>query len=420
MARIVPLLALAALALGAAPSAQAQTGVVLPFRGPGAGAARNIAVREARDYVELTPKSRVQRTARELGANLNSRAGRAEVAAEMGLEYFVQGAIRGRRTRLRVYGADGRQLASGTARRPIGRAGRADVARVMNEVMEQAMERAPARREVERPAEEEERPPAFRRERDEEDEEEEVEDEGPEYEGLLPIATMLVGVDARSRDLSVRLTDGRRRNYEAGIYPDVTLQLQVHPLAAKDVARGLYAQLDVAVGASLSTVERDPVDPSRSTDVETNAWRFMVQAGYLAPFAEDKGRVGVMLGFGRDHFGLSENQTMPGASYNQFRIGFAASFAAYGTLMQARIDAGYRFVLSAGELAEAFGDTFNGGAFDVGLSVGGFVDAGFAYGVRFGYTRYSLDLAGEASDFTGERATDAAVNAGIQIGWAFR
>ncbi len=408
-----------------AETANAQSGVVLPFTGPSAGAARNVVVRAARDHLELIPKSRVSRAARELGVNTRSATGRADIAAELNIDYFIAGSVRGRQTRLRVYGADGEQLARGNARRPIGAAGRADVARVVGELLDEAIEGGGNRRD--REAEERE---ARQRERDErraaldaEEEEalEEEDEDEPRTGPRSPLATvnMLFGVDARTRDLAVRLTDGRRRNYEAGIHPDITLQLQIHPLATKDVARGLYAQLDVGVGVGLSTVERDPSDPAIANEVDTTAWRFMFQAGYLAPFADDKARIGVLLGYGHDRFALGDNQTMPGASYNQFRVGLAASFAGYGTLMQTRIDLGYRFVLSAGEMATAFGETINGGAFDVGLSVGGFVESGFSYGVRFGYTRYSLDLAGDATDFTAESATDSSVNVGLQLGWAF-
>lgn len=421
------LIAVAALLASLAPElAQAQTGVVLRFRGPGSGQARNAAVRAARQQLELSPRAQVEQRARRLGARLGTRAGRARVADEMGIDYFIEGRVTGRgraaRTRITVYGSDGRQLASRQARRPIGSAGRADVTRVTAAAVRHAMDRdggGPDPVEAEEDEEEVETPP-----RVDDDDDEEVDDEPDETppRGLLPVARILLGVDARTRDVSIRLADGvRRRNYETQLYPEVTATIEAHPFAGREGGlRGLYGQLDFAYAVGLETVERDASNPAAITDVSTTAWRLFLNVGYLAPIADDRVRLGVLAGFGHDRVDLAPNMTLPSSRYNQFRLGVAASLASYGTLMQTRLDAGYRFVLGAGDLATAFGETINGGAFDVGLSIGGFIEAGFSYNLRFSYTRYAIDFAGAALDEPAADGTDSSVAFGLQIGWAIR
>ncbi len=424
--RLLPrLLAIGALLASLIPeAAAAQTGVVLRFRGPGSGQARNAAVRAARRQMDLTPRARVERRARQMGARLGTRAGRARIADDMGIDYFVQGRVTGRggsaRTRITIYGSDGRQLASRRARRPIGAAGRADVTRVTAAALQHAMDRDGNGPDPVEEEEVEETPPPVEVEEPEEEVEDESSSEG--NTGLLPVARILLGVDARTRDVSIRLADGvRRRNYETNLYPEITATIEAHPFAGREGGlRGLYAQLDFAYAVALDTVERDAANPALVTDVNTTAWRLFLNVGYLAPVADDRVRIGVLAGFGHDRVDLAPNMTLPSSRYNQFRLGIAASLASYGTLMQTRLDAGYRFVLGAGELSDAFGETINGGAFDVGLSIGGFIEAGFSYSLRFAYTRYAIDFAGPALDEPAADGTDSSVSFGLQIGWAIR
>lgn len=426
IARLFRFLAVTVLLVSVTPeTAQAQTGVVLRFRGPGSGQARNAAVRAARQQLDLTPRAQVERRASQLGARLGTRAGRARVADAMGIDYFVEGRVSGRgraaRTRITIYGSDGRQLASRRARRPIGQAGRADVTRVTAAAIQHAMDRDGGGPDpVDEVEEVEEAPPPV--DVDEDEDVEDEQDDAPSNTGLLPVARILLGVDARTRDVSIRLADGvRRRNYETQLYPEISATIEAHPFAGRSGGlRGLYGQLDFAYAVGLDTVERDASNPALVTDVDTTAWRLFLNVGYLAPIAQDRARIGVLAGFGHDRVDLAPNMTLPSSRYNQFRLGIAASLMSYGTLMQTRLDAGYRFVLGAGELSDAFGETINGGAFDVGLSIGGFIEAGFSYNLRFSYTRYKIDFAGAALDEPAADGTDSSVSFGLQIGWAIR
>lgn len=362
-----------------------------------------------------------------MGARLGTRAGRARVADAMGIDYFVHGRVTGRgraaRTRITIYGSDGRQLASRRARRPIGQTGRADVTRVTAAAIQHAMDRdggGPDPIDEEEIEEVEEAPPPV--DLDDEEPDDDDDEEGSSNTGLLPVARILLGVDARTRDVSIRLADGvRRRNYETQLYPEISATIEAHPFAGRSGGlRGLYGQLDFAYAVGLDTVERDASNPALVTDVNTTAWRLFLNVGYLAPIAEDRVRIGVLAGFGHDRVDLAPNMTLPSSRYNQFRLGIAASLMSYGTLMQTRLDAGYRFVLGAGDLSDAFGETINGGAFDVGLSIGGFIEAGFSYNLRFSYTRYKIDFAGAALDEPAADGTDSSVSFGLQIGWAIR
>ncbi len=196
-------------------------------------------------------------------------------------------------------------------------------------------------------------------------------------------------------------------------------QLEVHPLADRTGGlRGIYAQLDFSYAVGLETVERDPFDADNTVEIDTTAWRLFLHAGFVMPAANDKVRAGVLVGFGHDRFDLATNNTLPSSRYNQVRLGVVLSFSAYGTLLQTRLDAGYRFVLGVGDLADSFGDTTSARGFDVGLSIGGTHKVGFMYGLRFGYTRYDLDFRGVAVSALGEEGNDSAVTFGLNLGWA--
>ncbi len=458
----------------------AQRAVVMNFGGPGGSQARSAAVRAASRSLQVVPQGR----AASVGSP-SSRQGRRQIARELNLDFIIMGRVTGRgrgaHTEITVFGSNGRELASENARRPIGQAGRADVTRATSaairtaqrrgggrsnrrerdnerrrerddddedEAREERRRRARERREREEERREEaaeerrerrsrarerarerreereeraERRRRRRRDRDEDEYEDDYEDDEFSDSRLIPKVMIRLGVDARTRDVTITLTDSRRRNFEASLYPEVTGRIEAHPLIDRDAAlRGLYLQLDVAFAVGLRTLETDPANPmGERREIETNAWRFLASLGYLIPAAEDRVRVGLLVGFGHDRFSLAENQTLPSTSYNTARIGLVGSFGAYGTLMQTRLDIGYRFLLGAGDLSTAFGETTTGGALDVGLSLGGFADVGFSYQLRFGYSRYSLRFAGPATDFTATKGTDSAVNLGIQLGWAF-
>lgn len=489
-----------------ATSARAQTGVVLRFSGPDGAQARNAAVRGLRD-ADLERIDRVEDVARDLDVSLDSRRGRADIARELRLDFFVDGRVTGRgrsgRTVLRIYDASGRELETSTARRPIGAAGRGDITRRAGRLLEEIDTRRSRDRRDDRRASRDDRddrddryddrdrrrsrdrdddrdygsrdryddrdedrdrydrrgrerddrrgryddaedeeveergPEDYRAEREAEAEEtpwyaddenprdahpeEDVEEETPRGPIYVPRASLRVGVDGRTRNTAVTLTDGRRRNFDAPLYPELTIRIETHPLADREGAlRGIYADLELDFALRLQTMERDPSNPEITTPIGARAWRFMVNAGYLAILADDKIRIGPVLGFGHDRFELGQNQTLPGSAYSQFRVGAVASFAAYEGRMVTRIDLGYRFLLGAGALADAFGSETSGGAYDGGLSVGGGLPVGFTYGLRVGYTRYNIAFGGEAADAEGESASDGSLNVGISLGWVLR
>jgi len=61
----------------------------------------------------------------------------------------------------------------------------------------------------------------------------------------------------------------------------------------------------------------------------------------------------------------------------------------------------------------------SGGAFDLGISLGGRIDMGISYAFRFGFTRYNRDFSGMAGPGIPENSnfSDKGLNLSIQLGY---
>lgn len=426
------LLGSAVLFVGSLASAQTERGVVLDFSGRGSGPARNAVVRAATDKLDLARSRDVEAAARNLGADLSQPAGIAAVAQDQGLTLIVTGEVTGRggraRTHIHVFDDQGNEVAYREADRPVGRARRRRIQQAAAEALDQALGAVAERRREEELArqreEEAARQAALAAQAEQGEEEEEEEASGPP--GGLPLIAAFIGIDGRTRDAQADFPGGGGRRYDLGLYPELSIRLESFPLgSSSSAAKGLYAQLDLAFALALSSQEVDA--GGMVNDIDTSAWRLLFQLGYLYPLSDDAFRIGALVGFGLDSFTIGDNSVMSSTKYTYLRIGAAADARLYENLVRARLDIGYRIVFGVGDIGtgmddpNALGDDASGGAFDLGVSLGGRIDMGLSYAVRFGFTRYSFDFSGLAgagippdSSFT-----DKSLNLSVQLGYTF-
>lgn len=411
--------------------AAAQSGVVLSFSGRGSGQARNAAVREATQRFELVDRRDAERTATRLGADLNTPEGRAQLAEDMGLTVMITGAVQGRgrraRTTVVVFDQRGEEVARQETGAPIGRRGRTLVQRATGQALDEAMaaieeQRAREEREAAAAREAEQRRSAWDAEAEPVEEEEEEEEESDAL-ASMPLVLVLAGLEFRTRAASVDFAALGGRVYEASLHPELGLRLESFPLARSgSAARGLYLEAEFTVAIGLKSVELAMDGTER--EIGTNAWRFLVQAGYQYAVNDDAFRVGALIGYGIDSFSLDANDTMPSSSYSQLRLGLVLGARLYEDLVRARVDAGYRKVFGVGDLAPEFGADASASGFDLGVSILGFHSSGASYAVRFGVTRYSLDFTGDANSAEAAGASevtgsDRSLSLVVQGGYAF-
>ncbi len=427
------LLGCAVLFVGSAASAQTERGVVLDFSGRGAGAARNAVVRAASDKLDLARSRDIEAAARNLGADLSQPAGIAAVAQDQGLTLIVTGEVTGRgaraRTHIHVFDDQGNEVAYREADRPVGRARRRRIQQAAGEALDQALGAVAERRREEELArqreEEAARQAALAAQAEQDEEEEEDEASGPP--GGLPLIAAFIGIDGRTRDAQADFPGGGGRRYDLSIYPELSLRLESFPLGSSSGAgKGIYAQLDLAFALALSSQEVDAMGNPTGNELNTSAWRMLLQLGYLYPLSDDAFRIGALVGFGLDNFSIGPNSVMSSTKYTYLRIGAVADARLYENLVRARLDIGYRIVFGVGDIGNgtdpnALGDDASGGAFDLGVSLGGRIDMGLSYALRFGFSRYSFDFSGPggAGIPADSSFSDKGLNLSVQVGYTF-
>ncbi|MBX3246404.1 MAG: hypothetical protein KF901_04405 [Myxococcales bacterium] len=419
---------LVVLSAASAVEAQSRRGALLEFRGWRGSQARAAALRGVRDRLDLVSTAEIRNT----GADTSSAEGLASVAQQLAVTVFIRGDVQGRgaraRTTVRVYDASGNEVAQRQGPAPLGGARVSAIARAASEALDQALvgiERREAEaRERERQREMEELRRA-QEARDTFDDEPppSTEDDGVEDPHRLPLIVALVGLDGRTRRANIDLAAGGGREYQAGIFPSLTLALQLFPLRGmRGAARGLYAQVDFGYSLGLSSQELDAAGNPGPT-LATTAMQFGAHVGYLYPLDEDVARIGAIVGYGLDNFSIESNGTMASSSYGYLRIGAVADVKLYERLLRARLDVGYRITLGTGELSPTFGEDVGVGGFDIGVALQGRLDFGLTYGARLGFTRYGLTFEGPASGHpAAAQATemvDKALNFGLQLGFAY-
>ena len=133
-----------------------------------------------------------------------------------------------------------------------------------------------------------------------------------------------------------------------------------------------------------------------------------------------------MIGIGFDALDLEDNSAMPSIRYMFLRVGPAFRHFFIERTLYLRVDAGFRFPFSYGELEDAFGDA-KGFGFDAGLMLGGELDVGFSYLLRFWSDFFKPQfselpggvLPGLPGAAQGRDGRDLAINFNLMIGWSF-
>jgi len=425
--------------LSAAPlRAQQPKVVVLDFAGKGGDKARIQVIRALRDRATFETKSAANRVLASEGLKASSTEGRAAIAGELGVDYIVWGSVRGKgsaaRAKIRFAGPKGRQIAMREAGPPGTSKGNARIQKATRALLSKALAAAPPQdtgaegREapgaqlavpitidkpvtVTVPATEVE--PAVI--------EVKAQTSTPKY---APYVAIFAGAGGRTRKLEVDIDDGAggsaTRKYESGVYPDIVFRLEVRPLAKHATVglRGIAIEADGAFGIGLETQP-----PGSTTKLDTKAWRVLGQLGYFHRF--DKGELGGLIGIGFDRLELEPNGTLPSVDYLFLRLGPAYRHFFIDRALYLRVDGGFRYPFSYGQLEDSFGDA-KGFGFDAALTLGGELDVGFTYAARLSFDYFRPQFAGFPSGMlppppgaSGRDATDFAINFHAMVGWAF-
>ncbi len=387
-----------------ADDAGGDAGVVLAFEGAGGVKARAAVVRALAGRVDLVGRAEVEATAARLGVDLATREGRAAVAGAHGLRVIVTGEIEGRGASatltLRVYDGEGREVATRDVGAPATAAGRRALATAAREASTEALEDgAPPRvREVPEPA----RDVGVAAGEDAADPGDVEADTGADSAPEVtrpPYVRLLAGAGGRTRDVEIRLAGGGARVYDSGVFFDVPVLLEVRPLAGRSpAAGGFLVRGDFALAPLLASGEQGSDDA-----IDTTAYRFGVHAGYEHAF--DRGALGAIAGFAYEVFDLAPNPVLPSSRVPVLRAGLLGRVDIAGALLAVRIEAGFRALLSLGDLGAAFGDDDGGLGFDAALAVGGYVSA-FEYALRAGYEHSFLRFGGGAADAAAREGVD--------------
>jgi hypothetical protein len=389
---------------------------VLPFEGRGANPARNAAVAAVRESVTLVPSEDIESAASQLGVDLATPEGMTAVASDRGVSLFVRGEASGPRRRptvhIVIYGPEGNELGSMDDRVPRSANDRRRFGGKLRQLLDGAVAYLDQRAAEERQQE----MAADRTEVSVMDDELSTEEESEPVEVSVPIIRALIGFGGRGRGASVSLTNGTQREYNVGMYPELSIYVEARPLApvSSDLA-GVYLVLDMGFGLGLSSIEVLP--GGMENQIDSSALRFDGRAGYLYDLGG--GEIGANVGFSYESFSLGMNQTMPSVDYPALRIGVTGRVDVMKKLVGLQLDAGLRIALGTGSIAPYFGTSAGAIGFDIIGAVVGALDIGFTYAVRFGFTGYSLSISGDGANpgDTGTGGFDGGILLGFGVGW---
>jgi hypothetical protein len=435
--------------LGAA-SVQAQKPkvVVMDYTGNDGAKARVQVVRGLRDKVTFETRSAGKKVLAAEGQKLSSVAGRAAIAEGLGVDYVVWGRVRGRgssaRAEIRISGPEGREITSRDAGPPGQSKGNARIQKASRAVLAKAMTAAapsgavaattaaaatPVALDEIRITLEEPRP-AYNTDESKPEEspkktEKTSKNPRTDTEPTAPILNLVGGAGGRVRNIDVNIDDGAAgtatRTYDSSIFLDIVFRLELRPLAKHEIKglRGLALEADADFGIGL---EARTLGSSATLNVKT--WRILGQLGYFHPFG--KHELGGLIGIGYDELDIEDNGSLPSIAYLYLRLGPAYRYFFIERLLYLRVDGGFRYPFSYGDLSDTFGPA-KGFGFDAALTVGGELDVGFSYAMRLAFDYFKPQFSGFSGGGVpplpgaaqGRDATDFATSFHAMVGWAF-
>lgn len=230
----------------------------------------------------------------------------------------------------------------------------------------------------------------------------------------------LAGLTVRRRLAQLSLEDGSRAKHDTGAFPELTVMARTRPFAqARDALGGVFADLEGAFAVGLATRER-----GAATDAGASALRLRFAAGWL--YEAGAFAAGGTLGFGIESFTLASNPVIGSSAYTFVRPGILARAELFGEAFAAELDAGYRAILSTGDVGAPFGQPAQAFGLDANVRLLGALDLGpgLSYGVQLGYQTQSLSF-GQPKDPTlpgpfAVEGTDSSLSATLVLGIALR
>lgn len=435
--------------LGAAGvQAQKPKVVVMDFAGNDGAKARAQVVRGLREKVSFETRSEAKKVLAAEGQKLSSVAGRAAIAEGLGVDYVVWGRVRGRgssaRAEIRISGPSGREITSRDAGPPGHSKGNARIQQASRAVLAKAMTAAPPSSKVAattaaaatpvaldeiRITLEDPQPPKKTDEPKQEEPPKKAEKTAKKPRtdpgSTGPILNLMGGVGGRVRNIEVHVDDGAggtaTRTYDSGIFLDIAFRLELRPLAKHEIKalRGLALEADADFGIGL-----EAQTPGSSVKLNVKTWRILGQLGYFHPFG--KHELGGLIGIGFDDLDIEDNGSIPSIRYLYLRLGPAYRYFFIERVLYLRVDGGFRYPFSYGELTDTFGDA-KGFGFDAALTVGGQLDVGFSYALRVSFDYFKPQFSGFPGgavpplpgSVQGRDATDLAISFHAMVGWAF-
>ena len=435
--------------LGAAGvQAQKPSVVVMDFAGNDGAKARAQVVRGLREKVTFETRSEAKEVLAMEGQKLSSVAGRAAIAEGLGVDYVVWGRVRGRgssaRAEIRICGPKGKEITSRDAGPPGQSKGNARIQKASRAVLAKAMTTAPPSAAVAattasaaapvsveeiRITLEEPQPTKKANEPQKQEPPEKTEKTAKKSRmdkgSTAPILNLMGGAGGRVRNIDVNIDDAAggtaTRTYDSGIFLDIVFRLELRPLAKHDIKglRGLALEADADFGIGL-----EARTPGSSATLNVKTWRVLGQLGYFHPFG--KHELGGLIGIGFDDLDVEANGSLPSITYLYLRLGPAYRYFFIERVLYVRVDGGFRYPFSYGDLSDTFGPA-KGFGFDAALMVGGELDVGFSYALRLSFDYFKPQFSGFAGGGVppvpgaaqGRDATDLGINFHAMVGWSF-
>ena len=392
-------------------SAAAQTRVaVRPFEGQMAARARDAvagSLKDSGDY-DVVSNKEVERAAESAGADLSQPIGRFTVAQQLGLAAYVEGSVSKRGAnfivQLTVYdGASGEPLGEAqlkAKKAALVRVVRKQAAGELQDALSRgkAPEAAPIAAAEPVPVEPQPRAEAAAEEAEPEDEDEAEDTSEPEPDdGERPKALEL-GVGLRLVTRGMTYNDAPRSLGESSykITPAAALGLRWYPAAHFSASAAAHVGLEAGLQLQY------PIESERDTQkFETSSLAFDVGLHGRLPVGEHE--LGLTAGYGKHSVEIADGDAgldpgVPSVSYGFLRLAANARFK-LADAIGLRLGAGYRMLLSYGELAEdAWFQRTGGGGIEAEIALGYALSDALALEASFGLWRYFMSLEPEPTD----------------------
>lgn len=414
----LPLLALALAAALAPAVALAQPTpvprvIVLRFEGWRSSTARDAVLREIASYVELVDEEQAVVAAQEIGVDVSTPEGMAQVVEHLGISLVIAGSVEGRRRRAEtviiVVDPQGEEVARRTGPGPLRRGDRQAIGQAAIEAIQEAQSVIEQRQQAAMAPPEPEEPAAPMMAREDPEPTEPAETVG----WRQPLMTALIGLRLRNAGSYVRDASANLHFFEADVYPEIDVYAIFRPLAeADDASRGLILGLQGSFSVGIAYVR------AAGNQAGMTSLRFRADVGY-GHVVGDVVELAGMVGFGVEGVQLDDPDGFPSTLYSFLRPGVMARFRAVPSLLTIEAGVGGRIGLDAGPLAGAYGGLFFGGV-DLFAGLSGIVEPGFSWAARFGYTYMELDFDGVTGGSLGNGISglDENIEVRLLLGWS--